>query len=83
MDVIQTGRKDRHLNTLEKYIYKISRNNFHMNDTYIDTYNPIFQTLHELYNSSTHTHTHTHTRERYISRNMCTEHPHKGHTPNK
>jgi hypothetical protein len=33
MDVIRTGRKGRHMNTLEKYhIYKISRNNLHMND---------------------------------------------------
>jgi uncharacterized protein with NAD-binding domain and iron-sulfur cluster len=27
-----------------------------MNDIYIDTYNPIFQILHELYDSSAHTH---------------------------
>jgi hypothetical protein len=34
MDVIRIGRKGRHLNTLEKYhIYKISRNNLHMNET--------------------------------------------------
>jgi hypothetical protein len=51
-DVTRTGREDRHLNTLEKYhIYKISRSNLHMNDTC----NPIFQILHELYDSSTHT----------------------------
>jgi hypothetical protein len=36
MDVIRMGRKGRHLNTLERYhIYKISRNNLHMNDTYM------------------------------------------------
>jgi hypothetical protein len=35
MDVIRTGRKGRHLNNLEKYhIYKISRENLHMNDTH-------------------------------------------------
>jgi hypothetical protein len=51
MDVIRTGRKGRHLNTLEKYhIYKISRNNLHMNDTHIEAYNPTFQTVCELYN---------------------------------
>jgi hypothetical protein len=51
MDILRMGRKGRHLNTLEKYcIYKISRKNLHMNDTHIDTYNPIFQTLHELDN---------------------------------
>jgi hypothetical protein len=51
MDIIRMGRKGRHLNTLEKYyIYKIGRNNLYMNDTHIDTHNPIFQTLHELDN---------------------------------
>jgi hypothetical protein len=50
MDVIRRGRKGRHLNTLERYhIYKISRNNLHMNNTHIETHNPIFQTVHELY----------------------------------
>jgi hypothetical protein len=49
MDVIRTGRKDRHLYILEKYhIYKISMNNLHINDTHIETNNPIFQTVHEL-----------------------------------
>jgi hypothetical protein len=34
MDIIRMRRKGRYLNTLEKYhIYKISRNNLHMNDT--------------------------------------------------
>jgi hypothetical protein len=51
MNIIRAGRKGRHLNTLEKYyIYKTSRNNLHMNDTYIDTHNPTFQTLHEFDN---------------------------------
>jgi hypothetical protein len=51
MDVIRTGRKGRHLNTLEKYhIYKINTNNLHMNDTYIEAHNHIFQKVHELYN---------------------------------
>jgi hypothetical protein len=50
MDVLRTGRKGRHLISLEKlHIYKSSRDNLHMNDIYIDTYDPIFQTLHELY----------------------------------
>jgi hypothetical protein len=50
MDVIRTGRKGRHLNTLEKYhIYKIISNNLHMNDTHIEAHNPKFQTVHELY----------------------------------
>jgi hypothetical protein len=47
MDVMRTGRKGRQLNNLEKYhIYKISRNNLHMNDTHIEIHNPIFQTVH-------------------------------------
>jgi hypothetical protein len=48
MDIRGLGRKDRHLNTLEKYyIYKISRNSLHMTDTQINTHNLILQTLHE------------------------------------
>jgi hypothetical protein len=40
MDVIRTGRKGRHLNTLERYhIYKISRNKLHMNDTHVEAQN--------------------------------------------
>jgi hypothetical protein len=63
MDAIRTGRKGRHLNTLEKYqIYKISRNNEHMNDTY----NPIFQTLHVLYGRQQH----RHPQKRYIGGNI-------------
>jgi hypothetical protein len=50
MDIIRAGRKGRHLDTSEKYhVYKISRNNLHMNDTYTEAYNPIFQTVHELH----------------------------------
>jgi hypothetical protein len=50
MDIIRAGSKGRHINTLETYhIYKISRNNLHMNDTHMETHNPIFQTVHELY----------------------------------
>jgi hypothetical protein len=37
VDIIATGRKGRHLNILEKYIYRISKDNLHMNDTYIST----------------------------------------------
>jgi hypothetical protein len=50
MDVITTGWKGKHLNTLEmNHIYRISKDNLHMNDTYINTHNPIFEALHELY----------------------------------
>jgi hypothetical protein len=48
MEIIARERKGKHLNTLEKYhIYEVSKKNLHMNDTNIDTYNPIFE---ELYN---------------------------------
>jgi diphthamide synthase subunit DPH2 len=53
-DVITMGRNGKHLNTLERYhIYKISKDNLHMNDTYNDTHNPIFKILHKI---SAHTH---------------------------
>jgi hypothetical protein len=46
MEVMEVERKGKHLNTLEKYhIYKLSRSRLHMNDTHIDTYNPIFEPL--------------------------------------
>jgi hypothetical protein len=39
-----------HLHALELYdVYKINKNNLHMNDTHIEAYNTIFQTVHELY----------------------------------
>jgi hypothetical protein len=48
MDIITTGRKGKHLNTLERYyIYKTSMENLHMNDTHIDKHNPIFEALQE------------------------------------
>jgi hypothetical protein len=51
MEIITTGRKEKHLNTSEKYhIYEVSKKNLHMNDTNIDTYSPIFE---ELYNTIT------------------------------
>jgi hypothetical protein len=49
MDIIKTARKRKHLNTLEKYyIYKLSKNKQNMNDTHVDTHNPIFEILQEL-----------------------------------
>jgi hypothetical protein len=43
MDIVKTGRKGKHLNTLEKYhIYRISKDNPHMNDTHINTYNELY-----------------------------------------
>jgi hypothetical protein len=49
MDIVRTAKKGKHLNTLERYhMYRLSREKLHMNDTYIDTHNPIFETLQEL-----------------------------------
>jgi hypothetical protein len=49
MNIIKTAKKGRDLNTLDRYhIYKLSREKLHMNDTYIDTYNPIFELLQEV-----------------------------------
>jgi hypothetical protein len=49
MNIIRTQKKAKHLNTLEKYhIHKISKSRLHMNDPYVDIYNPIFETLQEL-----------------------------------
>jgi hypothetical protein len=40
MDVITTGRKGKHLNTLERYhIYRITKDKLHMDDTH----NPIMR----------------------------------------
>jgi hypothetical protein len=50
MKVIETEKKGKHVNTLEKYhiVYKISKARLHMNDTYIDIYDPIFKVIQEL-----------------------------------
>jgi hypothetical protein len=49
MEIITTGKKGRHLNTLERYyIYKTNKENILMNDTRTETYNPIFQAIQEL-----------------------------------
>ena len=50
MESITVGRKGKYLNTLEKYhIYKTSKENLHMNNTDIDTHNPIFEVLYKNY----------------------------------
>jgi hypothetical protein len=50
MEIIKTEKKRRYLNTLERYhIYKIGKDNLHMNDTNIDIHNPIFKALHKIY----------------------------------
>jgi hypothetical protein len=48
-DIRTMERKGNHLNTLERYhIYKSSKENLHMNDTYVDIRNPIFEALQEI-----------------------------------
>jgi hypothetical protein len=50
MDVIRNGKKGMHLNTLKKYnIYKISKTNTQLNDTYNEQQNSIFQDIYEMY----------------------------------
>jgi hypothetical protein len=50
MDVISTGRESRYLHTVERYhIYKISKNNLHINDVHIEVHNLVFQIIHKLY----------------------------------
>jgi hypothetical protein len=44
MDIIKIEKKDRHLNS-----YNMSKNSLHTNDTYINTYNPIYEMLYKLY----------------------------------
>jgi hypothetical protein len=51
MEVMKTEWKGRYLKTLERYyIYEISKDNLHMNDTNVATHNLIFKALH--YNST-------------------------------
>ena len=50
MEIIKTVRNGKHLSTLEKYhIYKISKENLHMNDINTDTHNHIFEELYKIY----------------------------------
>jgi hypothetical protein len=57
MEVITPGKKGKQLNTLEKYyIYNVSKNKLHMNDTNTDTYNTIFEELYNTLKSPTSPH---------------------------
>jgi hypothetical protein len=48
-DSCQIKEQRKHLNTSGKYhIYKMSKDELHMNDVFIDVYNPIFEALQEL-----------------------------------
>jgi hypothetical protein len=49
MDIIRTQKTGKHINTLQKYyICNFSKNSLYMNDTNIDTHNPIFRKLQEM-----------------------------------
>jgi hypothetical protein len=48
-DIIRMHKKGKHIKTLEKYhLHKITKNNLHMNDISIDTYNPISSTVQDV-----------------------------------
>jgi hypothetical protein len=50
MEIMETGKKGKYLNTLEKYhILRISKENIHMNDISTEAYNPIFEELNKIY----------------------------------
>jgi hypothetical protein len=49
METMKTERKGRYLNTERYYIYEISKDNLHMNNTNINIHNPIFKALHRIY----------------------------------
>jgi hypothetical protein len=49
MQIMKIERKGRHLNTLEKYhIYRISKEEIHMNDIHDETHNPIFEVINNI-----------------------------------
>jgi hypothetical protein len=69
MDIIKTGRKGEHLSILEKYyIYRISKDNMHMNDTHTTPY--LRHCMNFTLDSSTHT-----PQLRYKSRRKHTKYP--------
>jgi hypothetical protein len=48
MKVLKIQRKGNHLNTLERYYrYKMRKDGLQMNDSCIDTQNPIFEIIQE------------------------------------
>jgi hypothetical protein len=52
MEVLQFEKKGKLMNAWERFhIYKLSKDNLQMNDTYTDTHNPIFKLLNSHYNN--------------------------------
>jgi hypothetical protein len=46
---LEVERKRKYLKTLDEYHkYRLSRSRLHMNNTHIDTFNPLFKVLQEL-----------------------------------
>jgi hypothetical protein len=49
-DITRPEKKGEHLNSSRKYhTYLISKDNLHMNETYINTHNPIFEASYRFY----------------------------------
>jgi hypothetical protein len=54
MDILHFEMKGPLIDTLEPLnIYSLSKENLHINDTYADTYNPIFNLIKEHYTKNT------------------------------
>jgi hypothetical protein len=51
LNILHLEKKGPLMNTLEQFhIYRLSKDNLHLNDTYTDTYNPIFNLITKHYN---------------------------------
>jgi hypothetical protein len=48
MKIIKVERKGKQVNTLERYVYKISKEGIHMNDMHNETYNPISEVIYSI-----------------------------------
>jgi hypothetical protein len=50
LNILQFEKKNRKINSLEQYhIYRITRENLQLNDTYTNNHNPIFEIIAEYY----------------------------------
>jgi hypothetical protein len=50
LDILHIERKGPLMNTLERFhVYKLSKENMHINDTFADMYNPIFNLITKYY----------------------------------
>jgi hypothetical protein len=53
VNVSRAKKKGKHLNTLERH-QDTKKDNLHMDKIHIHTFNPMFETLHELHNRKKH-----------------------------